>query len=590
MSDSVLEQIKSRLDIVDVISSYIKLKKVGVNYRATSPFHQESNPSFFVSPSKQIWHDFSSGQGGDIFKFVMAIESVDFREALRILAKKAGVELKQSKQWEQIKTEKDIFYSINDLSANFFTTQMAQGVIGQASKQYLLKRGLTQETIDSWRIGWAPDTWRALSDYLIKQGYSESQIERAGLLIRKDARKSYDRFRGRIMFPICDVNGQIVGFTGRVLTKKQEEQGMAKYMNIPNTLLYDKSRIIFGLDKAKIHIVKTDSVILVEGQMDELMSYQAGVGNVVAISGTALTAYHLMTLKRYTKNLIIAFDMDLGGNNATERGIKMALAGEFNVRVITMPQGQDPADVCRNNPAEWVNIVGATKSIIDFYFEVAMSRYNPNDIDGKKSISAMVLPIIAKVPNKIEQQHWVSELSKKIGVKEPAILEELKKYPVKDSDDYDFSVDFSGKKPQVQTYIKTRRQKLEERIIALLIKYPEIKQEIGQEDYSCFSLEFVDILDIVKQGLTMDQASVSAERKAVIDQIIFEMEIEHEQNGFDNPKEELIECKKELVMLDTKEKMEELSRQIKQYEDLGEKDMAKELCSQLQNLSKKMIN
>ena len=520
----------------------------------------------------------------------MAIESVDFKEALRILAKKAGVELKQSKQYEQIKTEKDLFFAINEMASDFFITQMEQGVIGKASKQYLLKRGLTEETIKEWRIGYAPDTWRSLSDYLVRQKYSESQIERTGLLIRKDAYKSYDRFKGRIMFPICDMNGQIVGFTGRVLTKKQEEQGMAKYMNIPNTLLYDKSRIIYGLDKAKMHIVKADSVILVEGQMDELMSYQAGVKNVVAISGTALTAHHLMTLKRYTKNLIIAFDMDLGGNNATERGIKMALAGEFNVRVLTMPQGLDPADVCRKNPQDWLDIVAKTKSILDFYFEVAMSRYNPADIDGKKSISAMVLPVIAKLPNKIEQMHWVNELSKKIGAKETAILDELKKYPAKDTEDYDFSADFSDKKVAVQPYIKTRRQKIEERIIALLIKYPEIKSKIGQDDYGCFSLEFIDILNIIKDGKEIDWQTFTPERKAQLDQVVFEMEIEHDQNGFDNQTEEFLACIKELINLDTKEKMEDVSRQIRQVEDQNDKEKIKELCLELQKLSKKMIN
>lgn len=584
MASSVLDQIKSRLDIVDVISGYIKLKKVGVNYRATSPFHQESNPSFFVSPSKQIWHDFSSGIGGDIFKFVMAIEGVDFKESLRILAKKAGVELKQSKQWEKIKTEKDQFYIINDLAAQFFEKQMEQGTIGQAAKQYLLKRGLTEETIKEWRLGYAPDTWRGLSDYLIRQKFSESQIERAGLLIRRDGNKSFDRFKGRIMFPISDINGQIVGFTGRVLTKKQEEKGMAKYMNIPNTLLYDKSKIIYGVDKAKMHIVKSDAVILVEGQMDELMSYQAGVKNVVAISGTALTPSHLLSLKRYTKNLIIAFDMDLGGNSATERGIKMALAGDFNVRVITMPQGQDPADVCRESSQNWIDMTSKTKSIVDFYFEVAFSRWNPADVEGKKKISAMILPIVAKIPNQIEQMHWVGELSKKIGIKDQAILEELKKYPSKEEGDDELYFD-KEHKIDIAPLIKSRRQKLEERIIALVVKYPEAIKNITEDQKNFFSLEVLDIFNIIEKN-----QEISPERKEFLDQIVFEMEIDHEQNGFDDPSAELKECLKELAIIDTKDKMEEISKQIRQCEDSGDFNKTKELCEQLQGLSKKIIN
>ncbi len=248
--NSDIEEIKARLNIVDVVGSYIKLEKAGINYRARCPFHNEKSASFFVSPSRQLWHCFGGcNEGGDIFKFVMKIEGVDFVDALKILADKAGITLKKdSEDYKKIKNERQVLIDLLERSTKFYTTQLEKSKTGKEAIDYLLKRGMKEETIKDWRLGYAPDTWTGLSDYLIGQGFKREDIVSAGLGIKKDVVKFFDRFRSRIMFPICDLNSQVAGFTGRIFNSDDE----AKYLNTPNTLLYDKSRALYGMDKAKL--------------------------------------------------------------------------------------------------------------------------------------------------------------------------------------------------------------------------------------------------------------------------------------------------------------------------------------------------
>ena len=426
MFNSPVEEIKNRLDIVDVIGSYIKLQKTGINYRALCPFHTEKKPSFFISPSRQMWHCFGScGESGDIFKFIMKIEGVEFPEALKILANRAGVELKkispESAKW---RTEKQRLYEICELANQFFIKQLESST-GQKEKEYLLNRGISDESIKEWQIGYAPDTWQGLSNFLTNRGFKKEEILKAGLAVQKQEEpvKTYDRFRGRIMFPIFDLNSQVVGFTGRVFNNSKE---VAKYVNTPNTLLYDKSQVLYGLNKAKMPIRQEEKCILVEGQIDVIMSHQAGIKNVVATSGTALTSFQLNILKRYSDSLITAFDMDAAGDSATKRGIDLAQKQGFNIKVITMPEDKDPADVVLENPEKWKELAGKTKSIMDFYFDTTFDRLNSEQAEAKKEISKILLPQIKKIPNKIEQAHWIKELAERLGVREEDIRDELK--------------------------------------------------------------------------------------------------------------------------------------------------------------------
>src|SRR4030043_2178196 len=353
MISSPIDEIKSRLDIVEVISSYIKLQKAGANYRAVCPFHSEKKPSFFVSPARQIWHCFGCSKGGDMFGFVKEIEGVEFGDALRILAQRAGVELKrQTKEYKEFQTERERLYEICDLATRFFEKQLAESKTGKEAKQYLLDRGITKESLEKWRVGYAPDVWQGLADFLSSRNYSQEEIKKAGVGLSSEKGSFYDRFRGRIIFPIFDLNSQVVGFGGRVFKEKDKKE-IAKYVNTPQTILYDKSRILYGLDKAKVEIRKKDFCILVEGYVDLIMVFQAGFENAVATSGTALTPLQLKTLKRYSDNLLTAFDMDVAGEAATKRGIDLAQIHGFNVKVIVLPEGMDPADLVLKDVKAW---------------------------------------------------------------------------------------------------------------------------------------------------------------------------------------------------------------------------------------------
>src|SRR3990167_3451002 len=350
MEDNV-SKIKERLNVVDVISGYLKVQKAGANFKAQCPFHNEKTPSFFISPERQIWHCFGCQKGGDIFTFVKQMEGVEFPEALRILAARAGIELEEFDS--TIKDSKDRLYQICEASARFFEKQLSHSGTGQRAVEYLKSRGLEGATMAKFRLGFAPGAWDSLSGYLRNSGFTEKEIVDAGMVIKRESEGIYDRFRLRIMFPISYVNGRVVGFTGRILEGDEKE---AKYINTPQTLIYDKSRILYGLEHSRGDIRKKDKCLLVEGNMDVVMSHQAGVTNVVASSGTALTPMHLAILKRYTDNLDFCFDTDSAGAMATKRGIGMALGQNFSVRAVSIDDKdcKDPADYVQkygNNPS-----------------------------------------------------------------------------------------------------------------------------------------------------------------------------------------------------------------------------------------------
>src|SRR3989338_7422657 len=389
MLDSQLEEIKNKLNVVDVVCGYIKLTKTGANYRGVCPFHSEKKPSFFVSPARQIWKCFGCGKGGDIFGFIKDVEGVEFGDALRILAQKAGVTLKRENI--KLRTERQRLYEICELACCFFEKQLEQSQIGKEAKEYLLKRGINEESIKKWRLGYSPDTWQGLSDFLVGKGYKREEIVRAGLAVEKENRSdSYDRFRGRIIFPVFDLNSQAVGFGARVFNVKDEKE-TAKYINTPQTLLYNKSNILYGLNNAKLSVRKNNKCVLTEGYTDVIMCHQAGYENTVASSGTALTQGHLDILKRYSENLVLAFDMDIAGDSATKRGIDLAQERGFNIKIIeTYSKNEDPADTVLKNPKDWEKYVAEARSIMDYYFDFAFTSFDKNIPEGKKEIGRVI--------------------------------------------------------------------------------------------------------------------------------------------------------------------------------------------------------
>ncbi|MFA4941464.1 MAG: DNA primase [Patescibacteria group bacterium] len=460
------EEIKSRLDIVEIIREYIPLKPAGINFRAPCPFHREKTPSFMVSPEKQIWHCFGCGKGGDVFSFVMEIEGIGFGEALRNLAPKAGVTLQR--QDPKISSQRNRIMDIMEEAANYYHRALFAEKSAEGVRKYLSSRGLTKETLENWRVGYSPDSWDDLLKFLRSRGYSENEIFLAGLCTKsQNSSRFYNRFRDRIMFPISDINGAVVALTARVRPEKEAEEKMGKYVNSPSTVIYDKSRIIFGLDKAKMAIKSEDLAIMVEGQMDVITAHQSGFKNVVASSGTALTEDQIKLIKRYINNIALAFDMDKAGQMAADRGIREAMRAEMNIKVVMMPNGKDPDECIKNNPKEWVEAVAKARPIMEYYFDKVFAGLNLEEVQDKRKAAKEILPIIMKLGNKIEQGFWLRKLSEKIEIDENLLRETISAQAKSETGPQKRQPE--KEEPKIR---QSREEMLSELLLALAIKFP----------------------------------------------------------------------------------------------------------------------
>jgi DNA primase len=466
---SQVEDIKSRLDIVDIIRDYIQLKAAGMNFRALCPFHRENSPSFMVSPDKQIWHCFGCGKGGDVISFVQEIEGLSFIETLRILAPKAGVTLER--QDPKIASQRNRLIDIIEISKNFFYEKLINLDDNDKITKYLKARGLKEETISEWGIGYAPDSWDDLINLLKQKGFTDNEIFLSGMSIKKEGmNRFYNRFRDRIMFPINDVNGVTVAFTARVNPDKEENEKMGKYINSPQTLIYNKSKIFFGLDFAKMAIKSEDSAIITEGQMDVISAHQAGFKNVIASSGTALTHEQVILVKRYTNNILFAFDMDKAGQMAADRGIKEVMAVDMNIKVISIPSGKDPDECIQNNPEEWSEAVVKAQLVMEYYFDKILTDLNLDDITKKRKVASELLTVISRIPNKIEKDHWIKKLSERLEVDDGLLRDAM----ITGKKEVARRVNNSSPELPVapEQKKKTRGEMLAEFLIAILIKYP----------------------------------------------------------------------------------------------------------------------
>lgn len=410
------EKIKEKLDLVDFVKSYVELKPAGRNWKGRCPFHSDKTPSFIVSKDRQIWHCFGCAKGGDIFKFLMEFENLEFREALKILAEKAGIELKTMNPEEY--RQFGILYDINDAAKDFYRENFNKFPV---AKNYLLDRGLKAETMDEFEIGFAPNDFDATTTHLIKKGFKVDDIIRAGISFKSDAGRVGDRFRGRIMFPIHDHSGKVIAFSGRILPELEDKTDMGKYVNSPETLIYQKSKILYGFWRTKKDIRDSRTAVLVEGQMDFLMSYQSGLKNIMATSGTALTQEHLKVLKPIADKIIISFDNDSAGVMAAERAIDLLGEADFNVAILHLGSYKDPADAAHADPSFLFKAVLSAKSALHFYF----GRYLSGDLVREKKNIRAVLAKIKKLASAIERATWLRELSYLTGIKEADLREEM---------------------------------------------------------------------------------------------------------------------------------------------------------------------
>jgi DNA primase len=403
-----VSEVKGRLSIEDVISEYVQLKRTGRNFKGISPWTNEKTASFIVSPEKQIWHDFSSGKGGDMFTFVQEMEGLDFKATLELLARKAGVDLDQFRSSKPgVSAElKNRALEALELTAKFYQKQLT---VNKTAYEYLAKeRGFTKDTLLTWRLGYAPNTGFALTNFLTKQGFTTDEMKRAGVVFQR-ARHSSDMFRGRVMIPLADQSGQIVGFTARLLA---DEPDSPKYINTPQTVTYDKSRQVFGLHLAKEAIRKQGFVVVVEGNMDVIASWQAGITNVVASAGTAMTEQHLKALKRFTGDIRLSFDADSAGIAATERMIPLAQKAEVSLKIITYKDAKDPDELIRKDVNFWTKAIEQARYAPDWLIERYEEEVDLKAAAGKKAFTDALLGTIRRLRDPIEQEHYLKQIAK----------------------------------------------------------------------------------------------------------------------------------------------------------------------------------
>jgi DNA primase len=426
MTDAVSE-IKARLNIEDVVSEYVQLKRSGRNFKGLSPFTHERTPSFVVSPDKQIWHDFSSGKGGDVISFIEAVEGLDFKGALELLARKAGIELEayqpaQGAQSSEKKQKERLFEAIEQ-AVKFYQVQLMKHI--PALKYLREKRGYEKQTLIDFRFGYSPDGGKVLLQYLTAKGYTTEELKKAGLISAR-GREWTDMFRGRIMIPLRDPQGRAVGFTARQLV---DDKNGPKYINTPSTVLYDKSRQVFGLSQAKEAIRKEGFVVVVEGNLDVVASHQAGVRQVVASAGTALTTYHLKSLQRFTGDIRLCFDDDRAGQEAAERAIPLAQSLGVDLSIVSIPLGKDPDELIKEDPKRWLETINSRQYMVDWLIERIEGTVDLKSALGKRQFTNRVLAIVRQLREPVEQEHYARLLAEKTNTSFETIQTKLHEQP-----------------------------------------------------------------------------------------------------------------------------------------------------------------
>jgi len=461
MSDTV-QQIKDKLSIQDIISPYVKLMKAGKSLVGLCPFHKEKTPSFHVSVERGTWHCFGCGLGGDGFSFIEKIENVDFKGALKILADKAGVQITttNSSDRHEDASKKERLREVMNKASEWYADKLKNS----PAEEYARKRVLADGTIHSWRLGYAPDAWRALLEALTSLGFAIPEMIGAGLIKEADGKPGtyYDRFRNRLMFPIRDAAGRVVAFTGRTLSAEEP----AKYLNSPETDLYHKSEVLFGMDRAKEAIRTRGFTMLVEGQMDLILAHQAGFENAVALSGTALSEKHLALMKRCSENLMLVLDADTAGLGATARSAALALRQGLRVKAVKLPSGKDPADIISEDSSEFSKRIKEAKPIVDFFLAVLTEQeHDPHRL--LRVAEGIVLPLINSMPSPMEREHFIQVVARALGISVEAVRESLRRLPKGN-----ITEEISNNGKSTNTATRSGREMREEILLATFASYP----------------------------------------------------------------------------------------------------------------------
>jgi DNA primase len=453
--EPVLEQIRQNNDVVEVIGSYFPLKRAGANFRALCPFHKEKTPSFNVNPTKQIWHCFGCGEGGNIFTFVMKYENIDFITAVRRLAERAGIKLEfEERAGEPGRDQKDQLLKLHEVAANFFHHNLMKEPSAKLARDYLTKRKITSETAKKWRLGYSPEGWDGLIQHVGAKKFPPESLAAAGLALERDRGEGYyDRFRGRLMFPICDEQGRAVGFSGRILTDAKDQP---KYVNSPETPIFQKGRILFALDKAKRAILDEKYAIVCEGQVDTISCHEAGVENVVAPQGTALTEQHARILKRYAEEVVLMFDADAAGQNAIVRSAEPLWDAGVVIRVAVLPEGHDPDSFVKAFGAETLKeLVTKAPSFFLYLLDRLSEQHDPKSERGKLQIARQMAEWLARIPTPILLATYVQRTAKRLDIGEDVLRKEVTKLTgnrrsrmTSGDDKADDTADFDEERPQ----------------------------------------------------------------------------------------------------------------------------------------------
>jgi DNA primase len=593
-----VEEIKARLNLVDLVGGYVRLTKAGTNWKAPCPFHREKSPSFMVSEEKQIWHCFGCGKGGDAFGFVMEMESLDFKETLKMLAEKTGVQLAQYRsEAPEIQDNKKKILEILDLASRFYETQLWKGAGKTAILTYLKERGLKDETIQEFRLGYAPTGWRNLLDFMTGRKYDVKDVMAAGLLVQKEGTQDYyDRFRDRIIFPIPDAFGKVVGFTARVAPGQDESQ--AKYVNTPETSVYHKSQVLYGLDKAKQEIKKQDYTLVVEGNMDVIASHQAGLKNTVAVSGTALTAEQLATLKRYSDNVKLLFDMDAAGELAIRRSAELAFQKDLNVSIVRLSEGKDAAELANKDVNKLLEATKKSTPAMEYLIGGLLTKYNRHEAVDKKIIAKEAVAIIKEFGNEIEKSHWIKKLAEELEVEEKVLRDVLDKVKVNDYSPHPSPKAAEGK-IEIGEKSLDREEIVRGEIVGLLLADSRLwkKTTENQEMVALFpegTLAYLVVKNGVAAGFQMEKLFPliqDEERNNLIQKLYFQTKFRVvqgagvEEINLDDAEERLEKAIQELKKEYNKKRLKTILRDIKKAESAGDKDSLQILIGEFTKLS-----
>lgn len=579
MSDTV-NDIKSRLGIYDLVSQYVTLKKAGRNFKGLCPFHSEKTPSFVVSPEKEICHCFGCNKGGDIFGFIMELEGIAFPEAVQVLADRAGVKIENvSKLYKgEKKSEKDEYFKAQELAAAFFEKQLHGTNEGKKVLEYLKKRGVTEETIENFKLGFAPHGFEELTPYLLKKGVDRKVLLKSGLSSSKTstAEEIFDKFRGRLMFPIFDYFGRICGFGGRSLSAEQ----MPKYLNSPENPIYEKSKVLYGLSHGKKAVKELDNVVLVEGYFDVILPHQEGIQNVVATSGTALTSEQVRLIKRITSNAVLCFDMDNAGFEAAKRAYFLLSEADFSVKAIGDLGVKDPADFVLEKRDAFKDVVQKAPDFVSFYIDKLLKEKDPNNFDDRSKVIHELLPVYKSLSS-TARDFYVRELAVKMGIGEQFLYDEIEHFALPESHPARVAKDAE--------YEDGGKISTEEVLFSIVLEHPGLFSEIVDKvENKDFPESLKNIYSVLSEqynsartnsGGWSFEKGFSAEERQKIDILMLYAQESYGEFSEENIKIELNKLIDRMRKVRKMKKLDEVRKQIEEAEKTSDKEKLKELLN-----------